>query len=55
MADMSGTKTIGDEKLDRLPDQLVARVTKDLLGLKVDELDLSVGAGNDHRVWRSIE
>ena len=49
------SKAIGNEKLDRLADQLGTRIAEYLFGLKIDELDSPRRVGNDHGIRRSIE
>jgi hypothetical protein len=48
-------KALGDEQLDPLPDQLLAAVAEQLLGLRVDQQDTAVAVDDHHRVRRRLE
>src|SRR5207248_2734505 len=48
-------KTLGDEQFDPLPNELVARISKKALRLRVDEVDASVAPHDDHGVGRRLE
>ncbi len=54
VGDVSGDP-FGEEELDRLADQLVARVAEGELGLRVDIRDLGAGVDRHHRVGRGLE
>ena len=55
MMPVDGVEAGGDQGLDRLPDQLLAPVSEELLGLRVDERDTAVGADHDHGVGCGLE
>ena len=46
---------LGDQQLDRLAEQLVARVAEHAFGLAVDEHDLAVLVAHDHAVGRGLD
>jgi hypothetical protein len=49
-AHVARPEAVGNEQLDRLPQQLVARVAEELLGLAVDQDDLPLPVGDHHGV-----
>src|SRR5437870_5051766 len=52
---MPATKALRREDLDRLPQQLLALVTKQLLYLRVDQDDLAGPIDDDHGVRRGLQ
>src|SRR6185436_11762927 len=52
---MPRAMALGDQDLDLLPEQLLTRIAKDLLDLRIDKFDLSLFVNNDHGVWRRFE
>src|SRR6185295_11971443 len=52
---VAGAKPLRNQDLDRLPDQLLARIAEDPLGLAVDADDLAVGTDDDHRVGGCLQ
>ena len=50
-----GAEPLRDEGLDALPEQLLAGVAEELLGLGVHEDDLPAPVGDHHRVGRRLE
>ena len=50
LRDVAVAHPLGPQRLDRLSEQLVARVTEQLLGERVHEHDLPVARGGDDGV-----
>src|SRR6202041_2457476 len=48
-------ETVREEPLEGLADQLLARITEELVGLRIREFDLPVTPDNEHRVGRRVE
>ena len=55
MFQMRVIETRRDQDLDRLPDQLVPRVTKQDLGLRIDHHDFPHGIDNHDAIWCRIQ
>src|SRR5687768_4832325 len=49
------TRSMRNERLQRLPDQLVARVTEEGLSLMVHEMNEALGVDCDDRILRGAE
>ena len=52
---MRGFEAFGQQYLQRIADELVARVTEHGLGLRIDEDYGSVRIDHDHAAWRGFD
>src|SRR5207244_4484336 len=55
MLGVGAAESIGDEHLDPLADELIARIAEELLRLCVDEQDAAILVDDDHRIRRRFE
>src|SRR4029453_9050423 len=55
VADMAAPVAFGNQHLDLLADQFLAAIAEQQLGLRVDELNLSLIAGDQNRVWSGLQ
>ena len=47
---VSGAHPLGEQHVDRVAEELFARIAEELLDLEVHPHDVAVGRGRDHRV-----
>ena len=55
LAGMPLAEPLGDENVDRLPEQFLAWIPKEPLGLRIHEHDGAVRVDDDHCVGRRFE
>jgi hypothetical protein len=52
---VGGAEALGHERLDALSHELPGRVPEELLRLRVDQDNLSLSIGDDHRIGHGVE